>query len=74
MLFAGAVRVPGITGLLTVDAAGAVEAARILEAPRVIGLHAEDWEHFTEDRAALESAFAGTGLLVDTPRGVRVTV
>ncbi len=74
VLFAGAVRVPGITGLLTVDAAGAVEAARILEAPRVIGLHAEDWEHFTEDRAALESAFAGTGLLVDTPRGVRVTV
>jgi L-ascorbate metabolism protein UlaG (beta-lactamase superfamily) len=74
VLFAGAVRVPGITGLLTLDAGGAVEAARLLGAHRVVGLHAEDWEHFTEDRAALESAFAGTDVLVPTPRGERVTL
>lgn len=74
VLFAGAVRVPGITGLLTLDAAQAVQAARILGARRVVGLHAEDWEHFTEDRATLEAAFAGTGLLVPTPRGETVVV
>ena len=74
VLFAGAVRVPGITGLLTLDAAQAVQAAHTLGASRVVGLHAEDWEHFTEDRATLEAAFAGTGLLVPTPRGQTVTL
>lgn len=74
VIFAGAVRVPGIDGLLTLDAAQAVEAARILGATRVVGIHAEDWKHFTEDRAALEAAFDGTGLLVSTPRGVTVTL
>jgi hypothetical protein len=38
----------------------------------VVGLHTEDWQHFSESRADLEAAFAGTGLLVATPRGVRV--
>ena len=72
ILFAGAARVPDITGQLTLTSADAVAAARILGAPIVVGLHTEDWEHFSETRADLTAAFAGTGLLVDTPRGVRV--
>jgi L-ascorbate metabolism protein UlaG (beta-lactamase superfamily) len=72
ILFAGAARVPSIDAALTLTSADAVSAARILGAPQVVGLHTEDWEHFSESRAQLEEAFAGTGLLVDTPRGERV--
>jgi L-ascorbate metabolism protein UlaG (beta-lactamase superfamily) len=74
LLFAGAARVPRIPANLTLDAAGALAAARLLGVEKVVGLHAEDWEHFSEDRAALEAVFAGAGLLVATPRGERVTV
>jgi hypothetical protein len=74
LLFAGAARVPRIPANLTLDAAGALAAARLLGADQVVGLHAEDWEHFSEDRAALDAAFAGTNLLVPTPRGERVTL
>jgi L-ascorbate metabolism protein UlaG (beta-lactamase superfamily) len=74
VLFAGAARVPSIDAALTLTSADAAEAARILGASRVIGLHAEDWEHFSESRAELEAAFAGTGLLVATPRGLPVVV
>ena len=74
LLFAGAARVPGLDANLTLTSTDAVAAARILGAPQVVGLHTEDWEHFTESRAQLEAAFAGTGLLVDTPRGVTVTL
>jgi hypothetical protein len=41
----------------------------------VVALHVEDWEHFSENRTDLESAFAASGLsglLVATPRGERV--
>lgn len=72
VLFAGAARVPEIDATLTMTSADAASAARILRASRVVGLHTEDWEHFSEKRADLESAFAGTGLLVPTPRGKRV--
>jgi len=72
LLFAGAARVPGIDAPLTLTSADAVAAARLLGATRVVGLHTEDWEHFSERRDQLEDAFAGTGLLVDTPRGIRV--
>jgi len=72
VLFAGAARVPAIDAPLTLTSADAVEAARILDAAQVVGLHTEDWEHFSETRADLEAAFAGTGLLARTPRGVRV--
>lgn len=71
VLFAGAARVPGIEGPLTLTATDAAAAARILGASRVVGLHAEDWEHFSENRAQLEAAFE-PGLLVDTPRGAPV--
>ncbi len=72
ILFAGAARVPSIDAALTLTSTDAATAARMLGAHRVVGLHTEDWEHFSESRADLEAAFAGTGLLVDTPRGVRV--
>jgi L-ascorbate metabolism protein UlaG (beta-lactamase superfamily) len=72
ILFAGAARVPGIDAALTLTSADAAQAAQILGATKVVGLHTEDWEHFSETRAQLEAAFAPSGILVATPRGVRV--
>jgi L-ascorbate metabolism protein UlaG (beta-lactamase superfamily) len=74
VLFAGAARVPSIDAALTLTAADAATAANILGVTQVVGLHTEDWKHFSETRADLEAAFAGSGLLVDTPRGVRVSL
>jgi L-ascorbate metabolism protein UlaG (beta-lactamase superfamily) len=74
VLFAGAARVPSIDAALTLTSADAATAADILGTSTVIGLHTEDWAHFSETRAELEDAFAGTGLLLDTPRGVTVDV
>jgi len=74
VLFAGAARVPGIDATLTMTSEDAVAAARILGSRTVVGLHTEDWEHFSESRAQLEAAFAGSELLVTTPRGVTVTL
>ncbi|MCU1599085.1 MAG: fold metallo-hydrolase [Glaciihabitans sp.] len=72
VLFAGAARVSTVDAALTLTSPDAAAAARILGAQKVVGLHTEDWAHFSESRADLTAAFAGTGLLVDTPRGVRV--
>jgi L-ascorbate metabolism protein UlaG (beta-lactamase superfamily) len=75
ILFAGAARVPEIDAALTLTSQDAVAAARILGARRVVGVHTEDWEHFSQSRAQLEAAFDAEGmreLLVDTPRGVTV--
>lgn len=75
VLFAGAARVPEIDAALTLTSADAAGAARILGAHVVVGVHAEDWAHFSESRADLESAFAAEGisdLLVPLPRGARV--
>jgi L-ascorbate metabolism protein UlaG (beta-lactamase superfamily) len=72
VLFAGAARVPAIDAALTLTSPDAVSAAQILGVQKVVGLHTEDWAHFSESRADLTAAFAETGLLVDTPRGVRV--
>jgi L-ascorbate metabolism protein UlaG (beta-lactamase superfamily) len=74
VLFAGAARISAVNGPLTLTSADAAEAARILGVHRVVGLHTEGWEHFTETRADLEAAFAGTELLVDTPPGVAVSI
>ena len=74
LLFAGAARVARIDAPLTLTSTDAATAAQILGASRVVGLHTEHWEHFSESRAQLEAAFAGTGLLVDTPPGVKVTL
>jgi L-ascorbate metabolism protein UlaG (beta-lactamase superfamily) len=75
VLFAGAARVPSIEGQLTLTSVDAVAAARMLGARAVVGVHTEDWEHFSESRADLEAAFTADGmadLLLTTPRGVRV--
>ncbi len=72
VLFAGAVRVPDIDAHLTLTSADAVAAARLLGVSKVVGIHTEDWAHFTENREQLEAAFEGTGLLVPTPRAVTV--
>ena len=72
ILFAGAARVPVIPAPLTMTGEKAAKAAALLGAQKVVGVHVEDWKHFSEGRAELEAAFAGTGLLVATPRGERV--
>ncbi|CAN5127741.1 MBL fold metallo-hydrolase [soil metagenome] len=72
VLFAGAARVPRIDGNLTLTSADAARAAALLGARTVVGLHTEDWEHFSESRAQLEAAFAEQGGLVPTPRGETV--
>lgn len=75
LLFAGAARVPEIDAALTLTSSDAAAAATLLGNPRVVALHVEDWEHFSENRTDLESAFAASGisgLLVATPRGERV--
>lgn len=71
VLFAGAAQYPPLPGPLTLSSVDAAAAARILGASTVVGVHTEDWAHFSEDRAALEAAFGGAPLVV-TPRGVRV--
>ncbi|WP_309714036.1 MBL fold metallo-hydrolase [Pseudolysinimonas sp.] len=77
VLFVGAARVPAIDGQLTLTSVDAVAATRMLGARAVVGVHTEDWEHFSESRADLEAAFAAAGiadLLVATPRGIRVEI
>ena len=74
ILFAGAARVPSIDAALTLTSVDAAAAAQILGAAVVVGLHTEDWEHFSETRADLEAAFAGLDLLVSTPRGRRTVI
>ena len=74
LLFAGAARVPSIDGQLTLTSVDAATAAEVLGVSQVVGLHTEHWEHFSESRAELEAAFAASGILVDTPPGVRVTL
>jgi L-ascorbate metabolism protein UlaG (beta-lactamase superfamily) len=77
VLFAGAARVPAVDAALTLTSANAVAAARTLGARAVVGVHTEDWEHFSESRADLEAAFAAAGLadrLAATPRGTRLTL
>ena len=72
VLFAGAARVPELDATLTMTSTDAARAVDILSPRVVVGLHTDDWEHFSEGRAELEAALAPTGLLVATPRGERV--
>ncbi len=80
LLFAGAARVPAIDAALTLTAADARAAALTLGARRVVGLHVDQWTHFSEGRDTLEREFAGLespaggALLVPTPLGVRTAV
>jgi L-ascorbate metabolism protein UlaG (beta-lactamase superfamily) len=72
LLFAGAARVPEIDATLTLTSAEAARAAIMLGVSHVVGLHTDDWTHFTEGRDQLEAAFSGTSLLIPTPRGETV--
>lgn len=80
VLFAGAARVPAIDATLTLTAADARAAALALGARRVVGLHVDQWRHFSEGREALEREFAGLEspaggpLLAHTPTGSRTEV
>ena len=72
LLFAGAARVDEIDADLTLNSTDAATAAKSLGARLVVGLHTEDWTHFSHTRTQLEEAFEGAGVLAHTPRGVRV--
>lgn len=80
VLFAGAARVPAIDAALTLTAADARAAALALGARRVVGLHVDQWTHFSEGRDALEREFAGLEspaggpLLAPTPTGSRTEI
>ncbi|MBP3081488.1 MBL fold metallo-hydrolase [Streptomyces sp. ZG43] len=64
LLFAGAPRFPMVFdgNLIVLDSAQAAEAARILDARRVVPVHHDSWAHFTEGRDDLKAAFAAAGL------------
>jgi L-ascorbate metabolism protein UlaG (beta-lactamase superfamily) len=62
VLFAGRARTPLLDAYLTLSAAQAAEAAEILDAPVVIPLHVEGWQHFTEESSAITAAFEARGL------------
>lgn len=63
VLFCGAARAPQlIDGPLTLTAATAVEAARLLDPATIVPVHAEGWAHFSESLDDLSKAFAGAGL------------
>lgn len=80
LLFAGAARVDDIDAPLTLTAERARAAALALGARRVVGLHVDQWTHFSEGRDALEREFAGLEspaggpLLAATPLGARTEV
>lgn len=65
VLFAGAVRMPVISDepdLLTLDAGRAVEAAKVLDARRVLIAHVDSWAHFSENLGTTVAAFDEAGL------------
>ena len=72
LLFAGAARIDEIDADLTLNSTDAATAAEFLGARLVVGLHTEDWTHFSHTRSQLEAAFECTGILANTPRGTRV--
>ncbi|MBB5633683.1 L-ascorbate metabolism protein UlaG (beta-lactamase superfamily) [Cryobacterium mesophilum] len=74
---AGAARVAEIDADLTFGSGAAAKSAVTMTAQCVIGVHTEDWEHFSESRTQLEEAFSAAGLaelLLDLPRGTRVPI
>ncbi len=63
VLFMGAARV-WIVGPcpLTMTAEGAMQAAQVFPHARIVPLHYEDWEHFSESRGEIERIFCKHGL------------
>jgi L-ascorbate metabolism protein UlaG (beta-lactamase superfamily) len=77
VLFAGGARTPLVDGYLTLTSEEAVQAADILGRPRVLPVHTDGWEHFTQNGATLRAAFARAGLadlLLPLDPGRQVTV
>ena len=63
VLFAGAARTGIFDGaLLTLDSEQAASAAVALGARRIVPLHFNGWQHFTEGAEPLRQAFAAAGL------------
>jgi L-ascorbate metabolism protein UlaG (beta-lactamase superfamily) len=64
VLFAGAPRIPVVFdgAPIVLDSAQAAEAAKILDARRVVPVHYDSWAHFTEGRDELVAAFTAAGL------------
>ncbi|WP_066945112.1 MBL fold metallo-hydrolase [Microtetraspora fusca] len=65
ILFAGAPRFTVLFdgALIVLDSAQAAEAAKILDARRVVPVHYNGWAHFTEGREELVAAFTAAGLV-----------
>ena len=64
LLFAGAASTALLGGAyLTLTSDQAAQAAQILGAQRIIPLHVEGWEHFTQGPATLHAAFERAGIL-----------
>lgn len=62
VLHLGAARVPGVDATLTLTAAQAVDAARLLGDALVVAVHTDAWSHFTETPADVREAFRAAGL------------
>ena len=63
ILFLGAARVAAVGPFhLTMTATEAVQAARAFAGARIVPLHCEGWEHFSESRADVERAFREAGM------------
>ncbi len=64
VLFAGAPRIPVLFDgqPLVLNSVQAAEAARLLDAARVVPVHYNSWSHFTEGRDDLVAAFTAAGL------------
>jgi L-ascorbate metabolism protein UlaG (beta-lactamase superfamily) len=68
VIFGGAARTPLLGDAnLTLDAAEMVQAARLLDAPRIVAAHVDGWAHFTETPDQVRQAFADAGLVVELP-------
>lgn len=77
LLNAGAAQTPLLDHAdLTLDSAGAAEAARILGAHWVVPLHVDGWAHYTQDAASVRAAFSRLDLgdRLRTPRGGEIAV
>lgn len=64
VLFLGAARHAPIldNALVSMTSAEGAEAAKLLDARRVVAAHFDGWAHFKEGRDEIESAFAAAGL------------
>ncbi|MFF1711940.1 MBL fold metallo-hydrolase [Streptomyces sp. NPDC058268] len=73
LLFAGAPRFAEVFDgkMIVLDSAQAAQAAKILDARRVVPVHYDSWAHFTEGRDELVAAFAAAHLADRLDFGVR---